>query len=240
MSNGLPDFEHPISGLEEGRPCCCIYTCIGHHPFEDIARVRAQIFDKNKNLYSVTILRDPVNRLTSEYWYVNEIIPNGLKPQFVPRRLYPAFKDGTMTLSNFVKIPEKEIETQCCGTVNNRQTMMLAGVDVETAEMIGEEKLLELAKHNLESFDYFGISDRWDESIELLLWTFGQSERHFKANNVTWNRVHPHPHPDQEERDLILKKNQLDVALINWATNIFNKRVELMRIHKSLNPIQFN
>eukprot|EP01112_Ceratiomyxa_fruticulosa_P019806 TRINITY_DN656_c0_g2_i1.p1 TRINITY_DN656_c0_g2~~TRINITY_DN656_c0_g2_i1.p1 ORF type:complete len:405 (+),score=60.20 TRINITY_DN656_c0_g2_i1:347-1561(+) len=228
--DGTPDFEHPVTGMEE--ECCCIHTCIGHFPYSDIQKKRNEVVPVDKDLYSVTILREPVSRVTSEYWYLDEIIKEGLKPQFLPRKHYPKMKDGSMTISKFVGMSDAEMKTGCCATVNNRQTMMLAGIDLVTAEAMGEEGILDLAKKNLLGLDYFGVSHRWDDSLELILWTFGQGYRKFTPTNLTWSRVHPHPKPTETENEEIAKANTLDKKLLQYADEVFEERMKIMRAHK--------
>jgi len=232
LPNGQPDFAHPVTGME--KECCCIHTCIGHQVYDDMIRVQNEIAKNSKRLFSVTILREPVGRTTSEYWYIAEIVKEGLKPQFVPRRIYPELINGSMTLSNLIKTSNESLATKCCGFVNNRQTTMLAGIDeYYKFKNLGDEKVFEKAWDNLMAMDYFGMADQWTDSVELLLWTFGQSERNFLAANVTWNRVHPHPKPTQEEKDLLLEANKMDTELVNLARVVFNERLKIMRADKA-------
>jgi len=233
--DGLPDFDHPITGME--KECCCIHTCIGHELYGHIETVREKLVPEEKKLFSVTILREPVSRTTSEYWYVEEIVKKGLKPQFVPRKIYPELVDGSMTLEKFITAPNSTMATKCCGLVNNRQVVMLAGIeDHATFVSLGDKKVFELAWDHLMSLDYFGMADQWQESVELLLWTFGQDNRTFVPSSATWNRVHPHPKPTPEQTEMILQANKLDSDLVNSARIVFNERIKIMRADKARNP----
>jgi len=235
LPDGTPDFNNVVNGMEAD--CCCIHTCIGHFHISDIGNVRHKI-GEDKKLYTVTILRDPAGRVASEYWYLAEIIPKGLKPQFLPFKQYHYFKEEGMSITKYTTIDDFDTETECCGTVNNRQVMMLAGVDIEAKGTMGDARVLELAKQNLLTLDYFGVSDRWQDSIELLIWTFGQSHMNYVPANATWSRVNPHPHPDQTELDTILKRNSMEAELYKFSQKVFDERFKAMKYHKAQQKLQ--
>ena len=116
----------------------------------------------------ITMLRDPVARLLSSYYFV---LRRPLNP------LHRKLKNEGLTVEDCLRLfPER----------NNTQCRFIAGVK-DTA--IDDERLLEIAKENLaKSFSVVGISERFEESLILISKTFGWDLRYYENKKVSKSR----------------------------------------------------
>ena len=115
----------------------------------------------------ITMLREPVDRVVSFYYYVKSN-PNN--------RLYDVVMKNKMSLKDFVLNVE-------AGDVNNGQTRMLAGFGVP------EDKLLETAMSHLKNhFAVVGITEKFDKSLLLMKKKLGWSYPVYRKQNVNQKR----------------------------------------------------
>lgn len=160
----------------------------------------------------ITILRHPVDRVLSHYYYVRRNREN---------HLHKTVADGQMSLAEFVT---SDISRE----VDNGQTKFLAGL--ETPYLVAGEygdEILEAARHNLRAhFAVVGLTERFDESLILLKRTLGWQQWPFYVPaNVTQKRPH-RQHVDTETTNLICEANQLDLALYHFAQAQFEARLQ--------------
>lgn len=163
-----------------------------------------------------TMLRDPVERILSHYYYVARDPRHPLYDEYVSKK---------MGLKDFiVSITEND----------NGQTRAFAGVADYLALFRRAEvpfgncgrDVLETAKENLESFAVVGMTERFDETLILLKRILGwrQPPLYIKRN-VTENR------PLKEDisadvLDLIKKHNELDIELYRYATELLENQIK--------------
>ena len=161
----------------------------------------------------ITILRDPVDRIISHYYYALQCGPK--------HYLYNAITSQHMSLKDFI----------CSGIsseLNNGQTRLLSGVEgVGTITGFGQRstEILERAKKNLrEHFVVVGLSNKFDETLILLKRAFGWKNLCYIKKNVTRNR----PRREDISKDtlnLIEKYNELDIELFKYTKERFEELI---------------
>lgn len=163
----------------------------------------------------VTMFRSPMERVISAYVaFVQN--PN----HWLSQKL--STKD--LSLLEFVERPEAK------AFVNNRQVRQLVGAVKRDALGLSDQAMLEVAKARLDEFAFFGLLDRFDESIDLLRYTFGwPSFRGIEPLNVT-DREGIALAFDSDTRDRIEELNYLDQQLYLTADQIFEIRMRKMML----------
>ena len=145
-----------------------------------------------------TMLRDPVERLLSFYYYVRE------QPK---HPLHEPVTSGALTLLDVARIEA------------NRQTRMLAG---RRRDETGEDDLA-LAKLHLEThFTLAGFVERFEESIALMQWLLGWPFRPYTPENVTGRRGRADSLTPGELR-AIRACNEMDFELCEFAARRFDR-----------------
>jgi hypothetical protein len=143
----------------------------------------------------VTLLRNPVERVISLYYYLK--------------------LEGRMSLEEFaITAPHKEVE--------NDQTRRIAGVDPEVGGC--NEATLELAKNNLRrDFAVVGVVERLDETLSLLREAFGWTDEiPCVARNVNSDRPSRASLPSSA-LDAIRARNELDLELYEHVHRLMDQ-----------------
>ncbi len=155
----------------------------------------------------MTMLREPVDRVISEYYYR------------IHRRQHP-YEDRWMkqlSLEEYIRTTPQ----------HNIQTKLLAGQRSGYDFLAGEcgADTLSIAKENLaQRFSLVGLTERFEESLALAKLAFGWKIEHFADFNITGNR--PAKSSVQPSiRDLITDYYRYDVALYEYAVALFNEAV---------------
>ena len=156
-----------------------------------------------------TVLRNPIDRVISSYRH-NERDP---KWQY-----YPLIRSKNMSLLDFVTAPETK------NSLSNDIVKRLAGPSED----------LDLAKQRLESFAFFGLTEKMWESILLLCYSFGWRPPDLLPvlNVAPVTETSPSEYPEAAI-DAIKERNSLDIQLYQWAEKLFNDRIREMEISLS-------
>jgi hypothetical protein len=164
----------------------------------------------------ITMLRDPVDRVVSHYYFVRRSPGVSLYEEVTSRK---------MSLADFVK-------ARAAIKANNDQTRLISGVEKVNAKVLrggeaneepGSTDILEIAKRNLaDNFAVVGLSERFDESLLLLKKLLGWKNVYYVKQNVTKGRPAKQQVPDEAIR-LIEQHNELDMALYEYARQRFEE-----------------
>ena len=154
----------------------------------------------------IVVLRDPVERAMSLYFFAAN------------RRIHRHHSEvSRQTLEEYVRT----------SPYNNAQTKLIAGQSRERDFIAGEcnDAMLSAAKENLSRyFTLIGITERFEETLALAKVLLG-----WKIDRWATFRVTPH-RPKKEAigadtRALIAQYNSFDVALYQYASELFSEKV---------------
>ena len=150
-----------------------------------------------------TMLRDPVARALSTYYF---ILRRPLNP------LHRKVKGGGLTIEDCIQqFPQR----------HNLQCRLIAGV--KDAASIGDERLLDMAKEHLnKSFSVVGIAERFEESLMLMATTFDWEIPFYK--NCKVSKTRPQINPGTVE--MIRDHNRLDVELYEFSKRLFEESLQ--------------
>ena len=150
----------------------------------------------------VTMLRDPVARVLSAYYFV---LRRPLNP------LHRKLKRERLSVQDCLRLfPDRQ----------NLQCRFIAGTE-DTA--IEDERLLEIAKENLtKSFSVVGISERFEESLMLMATTFGWEISFYDSCKVSRTR----PQMDPATVEMIRDHNRLDLELYEFGKALFEQGLQ--------------
>ena len=171
----------------------------------------------------ITMLRDPVDRVISHYYFVLGLPHHHLHHEVTSQH---------MSLADYV---QKRVTME----VFNDQTLLISGAeraesrpssdhasgDSGTYQEYATEETLRIAKRNLaEHFSVVGLSERFDESLLLFKREFGWRNIYYVKHNVTRERPLKEEVPP-EERALIERHNELDIELYRYARERFERAI---------------
>lgn len=165
---------------------------------------------------TVTILRDPIERVMSVFRYIVNYPDHWLTKRTMP--------SGTSDIAEFVRNPWAQSE------IKDLQTRLIVGhipgnpimnPPTRPAEdRMPDDELMDIAKQRLDEFVFVGLTERFAESVALLLRRLGWKQ----IDEVP--RLHVSPsgarQPISDEvNDAIAERNQLDLELYAYARDRF-------------------
>jgi hypothetical protein len=212
-----------------------IYRIDGDHNREDIERFSAMAPDERERVACVighcaygmhrnfagqaqylTMLRDPVDRIISHYYYVRQTPGNNLHDWLV---------------SNNIQL-EDYIFHQQAAELNNGQTRQLCGIpsmDAISGNAAVSEAAVEAAKQHLEEIVCIGLTEAFDKSLLLFQKVLDWKRIYYHSRNV--NEARPQREAISESVcELIRNANKLDVELYAYASKLFNERCQQYHI----------
>jgi hypothetical protein len=156
-----------------------------------------------------TLLREPVDRVVSFYYYIRQNTRHYLHEQVLARDL---------TLQQYIE--------SCLTTSNdNFQVRLISGVHHEVPYGQCTPAMLETAKHNLqERFSVMGLSEQFDATLLLLQRAFQWRDVFYVRQNVNTDRPML-THIPPATLDLIKEHNRLDIELYQFVKQRFEDRL---------------
>lgn len=171
---------------------------------------------KTKNITDhklITSLRNPIDRCISAYSFWRSLNPNDAAID--PNGLMKIRKAQELSLDEFISTREPLIISE----LSNLQTRLLSGA--KKAELHLDATHLEKAINTLKSAALFALNSRLDESIDMLCYKFG----FFRPS--TMQKINTSIHPkiiSPESTKALHELNHLDLRLLEWAENNFNRQ----------------
>jgi hypothetical protein len=156
----------------------------------------------------ITMLRDPVDRVISEYYYILA------HPE---HEFYGKVAGKKLSLTDFAR-------SRTYQTLDNHQTKYLSGVGkLKHGEYSADA--VALAKKNLaETFAIAGLTERFDESVILMKRVFGWQTPYYLREKVTPNRP-PREAVPEEAIECIRKYNRMDLEIYEYASRSLDEIV---------------
>jgi hypothetical protein len=180
----------------------------------------------------MTVLREPVNQVTSSYYYA-------LSNRFHP--LHSVLSERRVTLERFPDLAPwgNNLQTKLVGgmsmaRVNPPAALAAArrGEMVSPEEFAGEHctpEILAAAKRNLESsFSVVGLTERFDESLALMTLSYGWRATAYQRFRKSKKR----PVNDaltSSVRRRLERENAYDIELYDFGRQLFERSVERNR-----------
>lgn len=165
-------------------------------------------FFPQQSIY-ITVMRDPVERVISHYYYVLS------KPC---NQLYQQVTSQNISLKDFVS-------SGMCLHTDNGQTRLLSTLGASTSYGQCSTEMLESAKKNIqEHFAVVGLAEKFDETLILLQTKFQWKIPIYSKQNTTKNR----PSKEDIPRDalkIIENYNEVDTELYKYVKEIFNEQI---------------
>jgi hypothetical protein len=164
----------------------------------------------NKDRYTITFLRNPVDRFLSQYFFYKNNVSGIDLPAIINAK--------KLDLKSYI---EYYRNIQRCGEVFNRQVWYFTGIQKAT---ITENELVKIAKDNLSQMDFVGICEEIDDSIDLLCYDCKWPlVNNIPVVNVT-DKKPDYAEIDSNTLEKIKELNDLDFQLYEHALKLFKDK----------------
>jgi cephalosporin hydroxylase len=168
----------------------------------------------------VTFLRNPVERVISLYYFVRRQPDHFMHTNAI-----------NTSLEDFLEYPGGYYQGR------NFQTRQIAGFTdtrYEGANPLSNPELLNIAKRHLAEFPFFGLAERFEDSLKLLSYTFGWLPViQYESLNVSPDKDRHQAIP-QSTIEKIKEANRLDILLYEYAQRLFEERMQQMEQERHL------
>ncbi|EKQ50524.1 MULTISPECIES: Wzt carbohydrate-binding domain-containing protein [unclassified Clostridium] len=181
----------------------------------------------SEDRYSITFLRNPINRFLSQYFYYKNNVGESRETSVVNAK--------KLDLKSYI---EHYRHIQRYGDVFNRQLLCFTGFQKSS---LTDNELLEMAKENLSKINFVGIFEEFNDSIDLLCYDCKLPlVNNIPIVNVT-NKKPAYAEIDGDTLELIKELNDLDSQLYEYALKLFNdKKRQILQDAVKRNYESFN
>lgn len=164
----------------------------------------------HKKFRYISILRDPIDRVISQYYYIKK---NSYNP------LHKKVHLEGMSIGDFVS-------SGVAVGMNNGHCRFLNGDLDEYKFNACDEQLLSSVKSNIsQHFLWVGLTERFDESILLLANLLGWSKPpYYIRENISKSRK-PRSSISIDEIEMIKNYNELDIQLYEFANALLDEKI---------------
>ncbi len=152
----------------------------------------------------ITVLREPIDRVVSHYFYVLRRTDHYLHKEVTEKGI---------SLKQYV---ESGLSTE----LDNGQTRILAGIGQGAPFGKSSEAMLEKAREHLNHCEVVGITEEFEGFLELLGHKMGWKISGIADKNVTKDRVKLH-NLDEDTLNVIKHYNRFDQELYQHACTLF-------------------
>lgn len=216
----LPNFSvEEIFDVNEGLDYANRLAALSHLP-EDRRRSLRLVYghlpfgvhqDLPNRCRYFTVLRHPVDRITSHYYFVKEQRKHPLHDAVVSQNL---------TLAEYAT-------SGLTGELNNGMTRLISG-RAESDSLRGHapcqsDELQRALDHLDEHFDVIGLLEHIDASLQLLSSVYQWPNQKAVIRNRTKSR-RPVDAIRREDREAILSMNEMDMKLYEWGKAHFSEQ----------------
>jgi len=183
---------------------------------EEIAIVSGHFpFGLHNKYYSdakyITILRDPVERVISLYYFIKRTPTN---------QFHEKINSENISLKDFV------LNDEMLKEVYNLQTKFIAGLNGYVSEEMITMETYNKAVQNIENhFIVTGLTERFDETILMMKNELNWSYPVYIKQNVAKKKEKPEV--SDEIRKLIIERNEYDIKLYDYVKENFEKKIYL-------------
>ena len=202
-----PAFDNHVAGVYKNNNM--FRVMMGHYELNDYFY---QLFDRNK-MVQFTMLREPVGRVVSYYDYLRTS-PNHPK--------YHIAKD--LTLKEFVTHPNID-------EMPNGQAFRILGLlkkELWKKNTKTEEQLIKEVTHQLQHrFTLFGLTEMYDDFLLMAQRGLGWNDIFYQRLNSSKIKTDKTTIPN-DVIELIKQQNSVDIALYDFAKELFSKRFDEM------------
>lgn len=152
----------------------------------------------------ITVLREPIDRVISHYYYVLRRTDHYLHKEVTEKGIdLKQYVESGMSLE-----------------LDNGQTRILAGIGQGAPFGKSSEAMLEKARKHLDRFDLVGITEEFDGFLEILGRKMGWKISRIADKNVTQNRTQIN-NLDKDTLAVIEHYNRFDLELYQHAHGLF-------------------
>lgn len=216
LARNFPESVTCVIGPEQAEQTMEHYRELPHSLQNRIRAVRGHMpFGIHRHLTRgfsyVTLLRHPVDRIVSHYYYVKQCGP--------AHYLYEDVRRNAWSLAEYAR-------SRVSSELDNGQVRLLT--DTENSVPVGglTREHLELAKDNLvRYFGVVGTVDHFDEFLIMLRRKFQLQSIDYDRENVTRNRPRLKD-LSEADRNAILEWNRFDLELYEFAQILMREQIE--------------
>ncbi len=190
------------------------------------------LFPDDKKPLWITMLRDPVERVISFYYFFRNTKP--VKPGHINYKHQVMANE--LNLLQFVESEEAAelVENyQFHNLIDSEMLYFTAKDHRQFRNSKSDEELLTIAKSRLQDeCIFFGITERYDSSVALLCYTFGWDLPRQKPEKLNVTPEKPDKTTNTPEIiEAIRRKVPLDIEIYSFACELFEKRLNAMISH---------